>query len=164
MADASIEADEDPPKKKSKSGLVIAIVALFLGGGGGFFAAGIGFIGGGSSAESHATSDAQVHPETPVYSFVELDPILVSLPSAGGTRHLKFTAQIEVDPAYRTEVEAIRPRLIDLMNRYLRAVEISEFEAPDALILLRAQLLRRLQVIAGDGKIKDLLIMEFVLN
>ncbi len=75
-----------------------------------------------------------------------------------------WPAQLEVAPKYMAEVEAIKPRLVDVLNGYLRAVALSELEDPTALIRLRAQMLRRLQVVAGEGRITDLLIMEFVLS
>jgi len=32
------------------------------------------------------------------------------------------------------------------------------------LLRLRSQMLRRVQVVTGEGRVRDLLIMEFVLN
>jgi flagellar FliL protein len=75
-----------------------------------------------------------------------------------------FTAQLEVEPAYSQEVTDLMPRIVDVLNGYLRAVKVAELEDPTALIRLRAQMLRRVQVVVGDGRVKDILIMEFVLN
>ena len=50
------------------------------------------------------------------------------------------------------------------MNGYLRAVEVRDIESAAALTRLRAQLLRRVQIVAGQERVNDLLIMEFVLN
>ena len=58
----------------------------------------------------------------------------------------------------------LRPRILDVLNGYLRAVEVAELEDPSALVRLRAQMLRRIQVVAGEGRVNDLLISEFVLN
>jgi len=69
-----------------------------------------------------------------------------------------------VPPDYAAEVEAIRPRIVDVLNGYLRAIDIATLEDPVTLTRLRAQMLRRIQVIAGPGRVKDLLIMEFVLS
>lgn len=51
-----------------------------------------------------------------------------------------------------------------MLNGYLRAVETSELEQRAALVRMRAQMLRRVQVVTGEGRVRDLLIMEFVLN
>jgi flagellar protein FliL len=56
------------------------------------------------------------------------------------------------------------PRIVDVLNGYLRAVEVREFEDPAALVRLRAQMLRRVQIVTGEGRVRDLLVTEFVLN
>ena len=58
----------------------------------------------------------------------------------------------------------VEPRVMDVLNSYLRAVEVSDLEDPSALISLRAQMLRRIQLVTGEGRVRDLLIMEFVLS
>ena len=56
------------------------------------------------------------------------------------------------------------PRVIDVLNGYLRAVEPSILSAPDALTRLRAQMLRRVRMVVGEDRVNDLLVMEFVLT
>ena len=56
------------------------------------------------------------------------------------------------------------PRVIDVLNSYLRALEIGDIADAAALVRLRAQMLRRIQIVTGAGRVNDLLIMEFVLN
>ena len=56
------------------------------------------------------------------------------------------------------------PRVVDVLNSYLRALEPSDLEANSILVRLRAQMLRRIQIVTGAGRVNDLLIMEFVLN
>jgi flagellar FliL protein len=51
-----------------------------------------------------------------------------------------------------------------VLNTYLRALSIADLEESTALVRLRAQMLRRVQIVTGEGRINDLLIMEFVLN
>ena len=53
---------------------------------------------------------------------------------------------------------------MDVLNSYLRAVAVSDLEDPSALVSLRAQMLRRIQLVTGEGRVRDLLIMEFVLS
>ena len=62
------------------------------------------------------------------------------------------------------EVAALEPRILDVMNSYLRALEPGDIDAPDGLFLVRAQLTRRLQLVLGEDRMRDLLVMEFVLN
>ena len=56
------------------------------------------------------------------------------------------------------------PRVLDTLNTYLRAVDVADLENPAALAKLRAQMLRRVQVVTGEGRVRDLLVTEFVLN
>jgi flagellar FliL protein len=102
--------------------------------------------------------------ETKGASFVPLDPLIVNVDSPEGGRYLRFVAQVEAAPGKAVEVEANKPRFADVLNGYLRAVDIADLENPRALDLLRGQMLRRLQTVAGEGAIRDLLIVEFVLN
>jgi flagellar FliL protein len=51
-----------------------------------------------------------------------------------------------------------------VLNTYLRAVSEDQLGKPAALERLRAQMLRRIQVVTEQGQVKDLLITEFVLG
>lgn len=69
-----------------------------------------------------------------------------------------------MDPAHQAEVRRVMPRILDTLNGYLRAVSVAELEDPGALLLLRAQMLRRIQIVVGEAAVSDLLIVEFVLS
>ena len=117
----------------------------------------------GPEKTAHAEVEVILHTIAPT-AFVPLDALIINLADPSGRRFLRFAAQVEVDPDHLTEVEEIKPRIVDVLNSYLRAVDVSDLEDPTALIGLRAQMLRRVQVVAGPGQVRDLLIMEFVLN
>ncbi|MCF2871595.1 flagellar basal body-associated FliL family protein [Octadecabacter sp. G9-8] len=153
---------EDPPKKGSKLPLILGVVMAVLGGGGGFMAVQMGLIGG-SHEEAHEEAVEEAE-ELPALAFVPMETLVINLPESATAKHLLFTAQLEVEPAYSQEVADLMPRVVDVLNGYLRAVDIAELENPTALVRLRAQMLRRVQVVVGDGRVKDILIMEFVLN
>lgn len=166
---AEADIPEDAPKKKSKLPLILGFVFALIGGGGGFFAVSSGLLfGGAEDAEAEESAKAEEAPKIEVdvdqAAFVPLDPLVISIPSNTGARFLRFTGQLEVAPEYQDEVTAILPRVVDVMNGYLRAVELSDLQDPTILTRLRAQLLRRIQVVAGPDRVKDLLIMEFVVN
>lgn len=162
---AVADPEEEPVAKKSKLPLIIGLVLAIAGGGGGFMAVQMGLIGGGGD-DAHAGDEAHEPEPTalPPLAFVPLEPLLVSLPRNGERSYLRFKAQLEVRPEYVDEVTTIKPRIADVLNGYLRAVEFSELEDPNALVRLRGQMLRRLQVVAGEGRIRDLLIEEFVID
>lgn len=56
------------------------------------------------------------------------------------------------------------PRVVDTLNTYLRAVDVADLAAPAMAVKIRAQMLRRVQIVTGEGRVRDLLISEFVLN
>ena len=75
-----------------------------------------------------------------------------------------MAAQLEVAAAYEADVTHLVPRVLDVLNSYLRAVNLSDLEESASLIVLRAQMLRRIQIVTGEGRVRDLLITEFVFN
>lgn len=160
---AEADVDDAPPKKGGKGPLLIGLVLAIVGGAGGFYAVQSGLLSGGAGEEAKAES-VDTAKEQPEVAFVALEPMIISLASANGRDHLRFSAQLDVVPGHVAEVEAIKPRIVDVLNGYLRAVDIAELEDPAALMRMRSHMLRRVQVVAGQGRIRDLLIMEFVLS
>jgi flagellar protein FliL len=173
------QTSEAAPKKKSKRGLLIGLVLALVLGGGGFYAiySGMLFGSGGTSeasASGHSTSSAAgghgaattehgANGGSTTAGFVPLEPLVVSL-GGGNAQHLRFRGELEVEAGMEAEVSLLTPRVMDVLNSYLRAVSISDLEDPTTLVTLRAQMLRRIQLVVGAGRVKDLLIMEFVLN
>jgi flagellar FliL protein len=152
---------EEAPKKRSKKPLLIGLVLALVLGGGGFYATFSGMILGGG--EEHATEEHVPGPLTGV-AFVPLETIVISLAPDSGSKHLRFTAQLEVVESATADVTTLTPRILDVINSYLRAIDTASIEDPQAMARLRAQMLRRIQVVTGEGRVRDLLITEFVLN
>jgi len=169
MADTDTDKDSveggEPPRKKSRAGLVIGLVLALALGGGGFYAvyAGLLFAPEAASASADTTDTHDPVALAPV-AFVPLEPLVISLGREAQNRHLRFRAELEVAPGSESDVKALAPRVMDVLNSYLRAVALSDLTDPAALIDLRAQMLRRIQLVTGEGRVKDLLIMEFVLS
>jgi len=160
--------EDDAPKKKSKLPLILGLVLALAGGGGGFFATYSGMImdANDHASEDHTEPDDDTHDvsDMPDIAFVAIDPMVVSLGNGGNAQHLRFKAQLEVPTKHRGDVETLLPRVVDVLNSYLRALEVSDIADAAALVRLRAQMLRRIQIVTGAGRVNDLLIMEFVLN
>ncbi len=153
---------EEAPKKASKLQLIIALVLALVGGGGGFYATWSGLILGGESSDTAAHETPQTMP--PGIAYVSVDPLVISLGAASSVQHLRFRADLEVPEAYADEVTKLLPRVVDVLNSYLRALDPAELEDRSALARLRAQMLRRVQVVVGYKQVNDLLVLEFVLN
>jgi flagellar FliL protein len=156
-------ADADAvPKKSGKKGLLLGMLAALALGGGGFYAVYSGLtdtlLGGGK--DEHAAVEAVVGK----VAFVPMEPIMISLPPGSSSKFLRFTGQLEVEPDRAEEVAQVMPRVLDVLNTYLRAVEVRDLEQPASAARLRAQMLRRVQVVTGEGRVRDLLVTEFVMN
>lgn len=164
MTDATVPVDEEKPKS-GKMPLIIGLVLALIGGGGGFFATSQGLI---LAPESYEADNKPVSNGEPSrfegLAFVPMDPLTISMPKSSQYKHLRFRGELEVPREYQDEVGSVLPRIVDVLNTYLRALEVSDIEETASLARLRAQMLRRIQIVAGPGRINDLLIMEFVLN
>lgn len=159
MTDASM-----PPSEK-RSGLrntilLGAIGALVLGAGG-FATTYLSLIPEALKEEaSQATAVAPLGD----LAFVTLDPLTISLGPHAEARHLRFVAVIEAPKAEAATLQNFMPRIMDVLNGYLRAVDIDVLEDPAMLQRLKAQMLRRIQIVTGEGRVNDLLISEFTLH
>ena len=179
MADSTPD-DTDEAPKRGRAGLVIAAALVVLAAAGGFGAVRLGLLdtvlpGAGDDAPvaadvaagDGAADGAPAPAAAPVAdgaSFYALDPIAVSVGSGGDGRQLRMGVVLEVRAGALPEVEAAAPRLKDALLGYLRAVEPATLAEPTALLLLRAQMLRRARMIAGEAAVADLLVTDFVLN
>ena len=170
MADtADIDPDdviEEGTKKGGKGGLIIGLVLMLVLGGGGFFAVYSGMLALPFGGEEHAEEkhEAPPPPDLPPTAFVKLDEIVISLGRGARAKHLVLAAELEVNPLHTAEVETLKPRVLDVLNTYLRALDERDVEDPAAMARLRAQMLRRIQVVTGEGRVRDLLITRFVLQ
>jgi flagellar FliL protein len=164
MTDATSTPDTDTAGK-GKMPLIIGLVLALAGGGGGFFAVWTGTILGGADTGANTASDEKVVKDPfGDIAFVEVEPMTISISSPSAQRLLRFRVQLEVPKDYRDDVTKLLPRVVDVLNSYLRALELDDLEDQAALTRLRAQMLRRIQVVTGDGRVNDVLIMEFVLT
>ncbi|MCC5972876.1 MAG: flagellar basal body-associated FliL family protein [Rubellimicrobium sp.] len=160
MSEAT-DPEAPKPRKALKLPLIIGLVLALAGGAAGFQAVRMGALAAPSADEPSETPPLT---QLAAAAYLPLDTITVNLADPAARRFLRFTAQLEVPPAHLAEVEALTPRIVDVLNGYLRAIPVSDLEDPAALIRLRAQMLRRVQVVTGQGRVNDLLVMEFIIN
>ncbi|MBW7920958.1 MAG: flagellar basal body-associated FliL family protein [Rubellimicrobium sp.] len=157
------DIDDMPRRRLARWWLIPGLVLALAGAAGGFW--GMRLLRALPDGETLPGLPATVaSPAADVPAWVEIEPLVITLPRASGRQFLRFTATLDVAPDAAARVQALMPRIIDVMNGYLRAVEPGDFENRMILADLRAQLLRRIQVVTGEGQVRDLLVMEFVLN
>jgi flagellar FliL protein len=158
LAESGATAAMPVSKKGKLLPALLGLVGAITLGAGAFYAAYTGLILPPREKSQMAEHVAQD------FNFVPIEVITISLPPKSGARFLRFSGQIEVAQASHQDMLRMQPRFIDLINIYLHAVDIEDLREPAALIRLRAQVLRRLQMIAGEGHIRDFLITEFILD
>ncbi|UWQ21822.1 flagellar basal body-associated protein FliL [Jannaschia sp. W003] len=178
MTDTAPDTDpgaEDAPKK-GKKGLVVVLLLALVAGGGAFGAVWTGMLDGllgGAPAEAeHADAggpgeDAEAPAPPPAgapYAFHEIDPIAVSIGTGGEGRQLRIRIVLELGEEGEDAVAGLEPRLQDAMLGYLRALDPAVLDDPATLLALRAQMLRRARLIAGEEAVANLLVTDFVLN
>ncbi len=157
MAEETPEG-EDAPKKSGKGGLLIGLVLSLVAGGGAFaFTSGmLGSSGGKETPKVMELSDD--------LAFVPIEPMTVALGRPSERRYLRFRAELEVDKTYQSDVQSLMPRVVDVLNTYLQSLEMEDIEDPSALLTLRSQMRRRVDLVVGGNRVNDLLVMEFVVN
>jgi flagellar FliL protein len=170
MTDAAPPTSDAAGRKpRSKGPLVGLLLGLLLGGASfGAIYAGlfdpVALLGGHGAAAPFPAGAAGAGHGAESGAFLPLAPITVSLAPGQSARHLRLTAVIEAAPGALAAVTATGPRIVDVLNGYLRAVDVAELEDPTAMPRLRAQMLRRVQLVGGGAAVRDILITEFVLN
>lgn len=164
MTEQEQQSPDEAPKNRLKRSYIIGLVLLVAG-------VLVGFLEVRTELLTHQIKDLKAtffeekkgDPIADV-AFIPIDQIIIQLRGTEPRRHLKFRVQLEVDPAHKLEVQQVTPRISDVLNTYLRAVDLQDFEDGAGLPKLRAQLLRRIQIVTGNDRVRDLLVMEFVVN
>lgn len=154
MADATADGVEENTGK-SRKGLVLGLVLALVGGGGAFsVTSGMLSLGG----------DSPVLMTEKDFAFVPLEQMTIPLMVSGEQRFLRFRGQLEVAAEKQAHVESMLPRVVDVLNTYLRSLSLADVEDPTALLALRAQMRRRIDLVVGGDAVHDLLVMEFLVN
>jgi flagellar protein FliL len=153
--------NNDAKPKKSKLGLILVIVGILLAGGGGVAVGYLGLI----PPDLLGKSKKEVKlPDIDNTVFITLPAIIIPLGDHANAKHLRAIFSIETDPNYTKRIDKLKPRLMDMLNTYLRAVEEKELTQPERFQNLQAQMLRRARLVAGENAIKNLLVQDFVLQ
>jgi flagellar FliL protein len=156
-------------KKGGKMGLILGMILMIGLGGAGFYVVQSGMIAlpipSPGEGDSHGAQVASLdHGAEPATAFVPMTPLLVAVGGAREPRHLQFSADLEVAPGKVETVTLLMPRIVDVLNTYLRAIDPADVENPASMLRIRAQMLRRVQVVTGEGVVRDLLVAEFVMR
>lgn len=163
MAEKKAAGEEKETKKGGKLKLIIillVLVALLAGGG---FAAWM-FLK--PEAEEDAENSTKPVEEVVVRGpMVNLEPFVVNLADPVGRRYLKTTMDVEVvDAAAATALSADMPRIKDSILLLLSSKTFADIDSLDKKLELKDEIVERMNLIVGPGKITNLYFTEFVIQ
>ncbi len=159
----------DVPKKKSKLPLIIAIILilLLLGAGGGavwyFFLAPKADAPEGQKAVK--VEQKQGGEDAPTGFVVDLPTFLVNLSDPLGKRFIKVSMTLEMSSESAIhEVNSSMPRIRDAMIMLLSSKTYAELSPVEGKIVLKNEILARLNQILGGPKVKRISFTDFIIQ
>jgi flagellar FliL protein len=173
---AELEESQQQPKKKGMLKWIILLVVLLVLGGGGFFAYKQFFAGDsgqapaqdqaaqqeggeGSGAQGQA-GDAGTEPQ-----IVTLPTFLVNLADPLGRRYLKLTLDVEVrGPQAAEELTASEPKVRDAIILLLSSKSYADLSSLESKILLKKEIVERLNLLLGGPKVLRVYFTEMVIQ
>lgn len=158
MSDEATPEGEE--RKRSRLPVVAGLLLALLGGGGGYYLGWSGWLSLTPSREGAAATPGAADP----VAFVTVEPVDVAFGQAGAKRRFRFTCALEVNEADAAAIAQLMPRIRDVLNSYLNAVTPEDVDDPAAITRIRAHLLRRIQIVTGSYRVRDLLVTEFILT
>lgn len=125
--------------------------------------------GGGHGAPSGGEADpslGKIAEGPDGVTFYTLPDLVVNIQSSDGRPvHLKLTLTLEMhDASVAEHLQAEMPRLRDMFQAFLREVRPEELNGSAGTFQLRAEILRRINLIAAPGKIDAVLIEEMLVQ
>lgn len=107
----------------------------------------------------HAEPELDLDEDT---EYFELDPFTISLQN--NNRILKIGITLEVISGESDYIDPSDPKLRDAFTGYLRALRLEQIEDAAFMAQMRAQLLRRAQLIFGEDEVRGILITDFMVR
>src|SRR5688500_6616359 len=157
-------AATDKSAKPGRNRLVLVAVAVVVLAGG--VGAAFWFLGPSSAAkaqEAHVEEEPAGKP-----GIVALDPFVVNLADAGGTRFLRLTLKLVVQSVEHakelSEDEVSRSRVRSTMIELLTQQAGERLVTPEGKAELKAQIAERASHAMHDTKVLDVLFSEFVVQ
>ncbi|MDP3532004.1 MAG: flagellar basal body-associated FliL family protein [Alphaproteobacteria bacterium] len=178
-------ATETPKKSKLPLILMIVLPILTLGIGGGV-AYVMGFLsfgakkpqeqaadgekgqnkaeGGHNEAKAEGAEGSGEHDKLRTSIFHPLPEMMINLNSeVGKVSYLKIQASLELDDQKSIEkLQKVMPRIQDTIQVYVRELKVADLKSSIGIEKLRQELLKRIQLIAKDVKVFDVLFPQML--
>lgn len=155
-------AEEAPAEGGGRKKLIVIAAAGLLA---------LGAAGGGGwwwfSKKANAQAEAAQEMKKQV-AFVEMRDMMVNLAQTQGVERpnfLKLKVALEVpDPKLVPEINPLLPRVEDAFNVYIRELRASELEGSAAMVRLKEELLKRVNIALYPAKIDAILFKEMLVQ
>jgi flagellar FliL protein len=98
--------------------------------------------------------------------FLDVPEMSLTMPNDGQPKQLRIKLSLELGrtAAGLPSPDQVMPRIYDSLLTYLRTAHEDELSGSLALDRLRGDLLRRLDLVLGDGTVRDVLITNLVIG
>lgn len=164
MSDSAEEAPEaaKPKAPKSTSPIVMALLVLNLG------ASGFGVFKLMTATPAAAATVAP-HEDKPAKEItgpvIALDPFVVNLDEPGNARYLKMTVQLElVNEKDGEAIEKSKQVIRDEVLGYLSGLHVKDTLGATAKDTIREALMKRLEAVVGEHKVRRMFFQEFMVQ
>jgi flagellar FliL protein len=156
--EGGVEKKETSPLKR----VIILTVILLLAGGG---ILGWLILGGDKDPAVSEGRSGKTAPEALGSLIYGMEIFVVNLNDPGGKRYLKTKINLEYSDAVLTdELRLCQPRLRDMILLLLSSKTIEEIQGTEGKIILRRELIMRINQALQKGKIRNLYFTEFVIQ
>lgn len=150
-------------KKKFPLKLIVIIGAVLLLAGGGL--AGLLVLGGAKKPAGHVAGNGKATLDVPGDLLYEMEIFVVNLSDPGGKRYLKTKISLEYTGAELTdELKLRQPQLRDVVLLLLSSKTLEEIQGTEGKIILRRELVLRINQVLQKGKVRNLYFTEFVIQ
>lgn len=95
-------------------------------------------------------------------TYLELNPMTISLQD--DMRILKIGITLETLAGHEAEIDPNDPKIRDAFMGYLRALRLDQVQDAAFMAQMRAQLLRRAQLVFGQDTVRGILITDFLVR
>jgi flagellar protein FliL len=145
--------------------IIISVVLLFMGAvGGGFFILWnkISQLPRDPATVEEIPVEEEENAIGPLYS---LDTMIVNLADRGGKRYLRVTMALELsDPEAMTTIESRLPQVRDAILMILPTKNFEDVSTTEGKIVLRKQIMEKINSLMTKGQVTNLYFTEFVVQ
>lgn len=158
-----VDQEEAPPSGKFPlKWILIGVVVLVLAGGGY-----VGWTMVKTDPEPAADPSASnpKEPEMAVGQTFSMDPFVVNLNETGGKRYLKSKIELEyMEEGVGKELKLRLPQMRDVILLHLSSKTLDEIRSIDGKVELKNALIKRINQVLKQGKIRNLFFTQFVIQ